>query len=151
MNDSLVAKIRFTVSLWGLGVLLRIQARRYPAYREQLRREDLTAQVRLHDGSQGRYFTLRKGRVSSNRGIHPHPDVTMVFRDAAIAARIIRPKRDRLPDFNTAHDAVLSAGTARPTRIGHVRARSFPRPPEARPQAAVQSRSVCVSPGPPRP
>ncbi|OFW60811.1 MAG: pyrogallol hydroxytransferase large subunit [Actinobacteria bacterium RBG_16_64_13] len=99
--------MRFTVSLWGLGVLLRIQARRYPAYREQLRREDLTAQVRLHDGSQGRYFTLRKGRVSSNRGIHPHPDVTMVFRDAAIAARIIRPKRDRLEFLNAAKNSQL--------------------------------------------
>ena len=102
-----VAKTRFGVTIWGLGLLLRVQARRYPSFKEQLGRCDLTAQMKLRDGSRGRSFTLKDGRVSSRKGIHPSPDVVMTFRDAKVAARILRPKRDRLEFLNAAKNSQL--------------------------------------------
>ena len=59
MNDAL-AKLRFSIVTWGLGILLGLQARRHAAFREQLRQLDLTAQFRLADGSRGRYFIFER-------------------------------------------------------------------------------------------
>ena len=101
------AAIRFAVTTWGLGLSLRIQAKRYPAFKEQLGRHDLTAQMKLGDGSQGRSFTFDKGRVWSKKGIRPTPDVVMTFRDARVAARILRPRRDRLEFLNAAKNSQL--------------------------------------------
>ncbi|MCE5253395.1 MAG: molybdopterin-dependent oxidoreductase [Actinomycetia bacterium] len=101
------AAIRFAVTTWGLGLSLRIQAKRYRAFKEQLGRHDLTAQMKLGDGPQGRSFTFDKGRVWSKKGIRPTPDVVMTFRDARVAARILRPRRDRLEFLNAAKNSQL--------------------------------------------
>ena len=106
MTDAF-SKLRFSVVTWGLGLLLRLQGYRYPAFREQLRRHDLVAQFRLADGSRGRSFVLSGGRVSSKKGLHPRPDVTMTFRDAQVAARILKPRRDRLEFLNAAKNSQL--------------------------------------------
>ena len=106
MNDAL-AKLRFSIVTWGLGILLGLQARRHAGFRDQLRRLDLTAQFKLADGSQGRCFIFRDGRVSSKRGIQPSADVTMSFRDAHVAGRILKPTRDRLEFLNAAKNSQL--------------------------------------------
>jgi hypothetical protein len=98
---------RFAIVTYGLGKLLQLQATRYPAFREQLRRQDLTAQMKLRDGSRGRYFVFRGGRVISRRGMHPGPEVVMSFRDAAVASRVLRPRRDRLEFLNAAKNSQL--------------------------------------------
>lgn len=100
-------RLRFVVVTYGLGKLLQIQAARHRAFREQLKCHDLTAQLRLLDGSLGRYFVLSGGRIVSKRGFRPSPQVVMSFRDAAVATRVLRPKRDRLEFLNAAKNYQL--------------------------------------------
>ena len=54
------------------------------------------AQIHLADGSRGRAFTFRHGKVRSKVGIHPQPDITMVVDSAEVAARLMKPDRDSL-------------------------------------------------------
>jgi len=102
------ARARFTVAAYGLGALLRLQAYRHPAFRQQLEAQDLTAQLKLKDGSRGRYYAFSSGKVLSKRGLHTRPDVVMAFQDAHVAARVMRPKRDRLEFLNAAKNSQLS-------------------------------------------
>ena len=91
-----LAGAQFKATLAGIDVLLRITARRHPAFAARLRERDLVAQIKLRDGSSGRHFTIRGGKVRSAAGIHPSPDVAMVFESAAVAARLMKPERDYL-------------------------------------------------------
>ncbi len=102
MAAGFVDKIRFAVITWGMAQLMRIQAWRYPEVREWLAKEDLVAQVKIRDDSQGRWYVFHQGKVTSKRGIHPKPDVLMSFQDAAVASRILRPKRDQLEFLSAA-------------------------------------------------
>ena len=78
---------QFGATLLGLEVLLRGAATRYPEFAQRLTEKDLIAQFKLRDGSQGRYFTIAGGKVRSTRGFHRQPDVSIVFNDAAVAAK----------------------------------------------------------------
>lgn len=93
--DRLTAR-RFAATLLGLEVLLRATARRHADFAARLRERDVVAQIALRDGSQGRYFEIRGGKVKSNSGIHPSPDATMVFDTAEVAVRLMKPNRDNL-------------------------------------------------------
>ncbi len=59
--------------LMGLTHVLRGTARKHSSFREFMGRHNCTAQIRLKDGSIGRYYTFVNGRVSSGPGIHPRP------------------------------------------------------------------------------
>src|SRR5680860_164214 len=87
---------QFAASLLGLEALLRRAARKHPEFAQRLAQRDLIAQIKLRDDSQGRYFVIGSGQVRSARGIHANPDVSMVFENARVAARILKPKRDYL-------------------------------------------------------
>ena len=50
---------RFVITIYGLAKLLQLQAARHRAFREQLKRHDLTPQMRLLDGSHGRLIVFR--------------------------------------------------------------------------------------------
>jgi len=95
-------RVRFSVTTWGLEILLRLARIRSELMRERLKEHELVAQVRLRDGSQGRYFLFQGGTVRSKRGIHPDPDVTMAFENPALARRILRPRRDQLEFLSAA-------------------------------------------------
>lgn len=89
-------KKQFDVILFALDKVMRLTARQHPAYAARLKEKNLIAQMKLRDNSQGRFFKFLDGRVTSTFGIHPHPDVTMAFDTAAIAARIMKPNRDMM-------------------------------------------------------
>ena len=91
-----LADRQFQMTLVGLDLLLKRAARRHPEFAARLREKDLLAQIALRDGSQGRYFSVRRGVVTSAAGIHPSPDVQMVFDTAAVAIKLMKPKRDYL-------------------------------------------------------
>src|SRR3954463_2898391 len=48
-------------------------------------------QIRLKDNSIGRYYIFQNGRVRSAAGIHPKPDVSLVFRDVPTALIFLKP------------------------------------------------------------
>lgn len=89
-------KKQFDVIMFALDKVMRLTARRHPAYAARLKEKNLIAQMKLRDNSQGRFFKFLDGRVTSATGIHPHPDVTMSFDTATIAAKIMKPNRDML-------------------------------------------------------
>ncbi|MHB1344846.1 MAG: molybdopterin-dependent oxidoreductase, partial [Thermoleophilia bacterium] len=91
-----LADKRFAATLLGLDVLLKRAARKHPDFAARLRERDITAQIALRDGSKGRYFEIRGGKVKSASGIHPSPDCSMVFDTADVAARLLKPSRDTL-------------------------------------------------------
>jgi trimethylamine-N-oxide reductase (cytochrome c) len=81
--------------LFAVPHILRRTAKKYPAFREEMRRHNCTVQIKLKDGSIGRYYTFTGGQVRSEACIHPKPDVTMMFRDLATALIFLKPPMDR--------------------------------------------------------
>ncbi|MDP2218881.1 MAG: pyrogallol hydroxytransferase large subunit, partial [Hydrogenophaga sp.] len=80
--------------LLALGPLLNRAARTNPAYRAFLKRHDIVAQIQLKDGRVARHFSIRSGRVRSMAGLHPSPDVALVFKDITTALTMMRPNPD---------------------------------------------------------
>ena len=87
--------MRLSLILFGLHLLLNRTARKYPLFRERLKEEDLTAQIKVKDDSEGRYYTFRDGQVTSKRGIHRSPDVCMSFLNAELAVKLLLPSRSQ--------------------------------------------------------
>jgi len=81
--------------LFALTQVLRICARVDPGFRRQMRQHNIVAQIRLKDGSIGRWYALENGRVRSRAGLHPKPNVTMSFRDVRTALTFLIPPPDR--------------------------------------------------------
>ena len=88
--------MRFATILMGLGELIRMTSKISATYREHLSQKNIKAQLRTRDGSAGRYYTFKNGKLTSRRGLHPKPDCTMVFKDAAFGARLLTPPIDYL-------------------------------------------------------
>ncbi len=83
--------MRFAIILFGLSLLMRLTAMWYPAYRARLKERDCTCQIKTMDGSVGRWFTFTGGKITSASGIHPNPDVTLSFKTAKLATRLMMP------------------------------------------------------------
>lgn len=90
------AKTKFAAILFGLEKTLRLMARRHDSFARRLAERDLTAQFRTSDASVARHFTLRNGNVSSTRGLHPKPDITITVKSADVGARLFTLKVDHL-------------------------------------------------------
>lgn len=90
MKKALLKAILFSVPL-----VLRRTARKHPAFRDEMRRHSCTVQIKLKDESIGRYYVFNGGRVTSESGIHPRPDVTLSFRDLPTALLFLKPPMDR--------------------------------------------------------
>jgi len=80
--------------LFGLAPMLNVFAALYPALRDMLRRHDAITQIQLKDGSIGRHFIVRGGKVRAISGLHPKPDVVMMFKDVDTALTMMKPKQD---------------------------------------------------------
>ena len=93
-------KARFSIILFGLEKLMKFTAMRHPSFKNRLKEKNLTAQIKIKDNSQGRFFTFKDGRVTSKRGIHPSPDIAIIYKNAPLAARLMRPNRDQLEQIN---------------------------------------------------
>lgn len=80
--------------LLGLVPVLR-NAARNPAFAAHMKEQNCIAQIRLKDGSIGRYLVFKDGKVTSFAGIHPNPDVQMIIRDVETALMLMKPNQDR--------------------------------------------------------
>lgn len=100
IQKSPFAKTKFSITLLGLEKVMKMKARKYLEFKERLKEHDCTAQIKLKDNSQGRYFTFKGGNIRSKSGIHPNPDASMIFYDAELAVRLMSPNRDQLEQVN---------------------------------------------------
>jgi trimethylamine-N-oxide reductase (cytochrome c) len=85
------AELRFSLILFGLDLLFKFCAWRYPVFRERLKEKSFVAQIKTADNSVGRWFEFGGGTVRSGAGIHRSPDICLAFKNAAIAARLLTP------------------------------------------------------------
>lgn len=76
--------------LFGLSVVMGRTIGKDAEFRAFASQYDCIAQVRLKDGSVGRYFMFKGGKLTTRAGIHPNPDVTVSFKDAATAIKLMK-------------------------------------------------------------
>lgn len=94
--------MKLSVILWGIPQAMRVAARVYPAYAERLKEQDIVVQFRVQDLQEGRWIKLEKGRISSRSGLHAKPDVSIVFKNKAIAESFLTPPFDQLERIDAA-------------------------------------------------
>jgi trimethylamine-N-oxide reductase (cytochrome c) len=94
--------MKLSIILWGIPQALRAAARIYPEFAERLKERNLTAQFRLKDNSEGRWIRLENGRISTKNGIYDKPDVSIVFKNKAIAEEFLTPPFDQLERIDAA-------------------------------------------------
>lgn len=82
----------FKTIMLGLDFVLSRTAKVHPSFLEELLKHDCIAQIKLKDDSIGRYYILKGGKVRSKSGVHPNPDVSLVFNDVRTALTFMRPK-----------------------------------------------------------
>ena len=99
-KSEVLANLIFSALLFGLVLLLRRTAYRFTFFRSRLKEKNLTVQIKLKDNSWGRHYTLKDGVVSSGKGIHAAPDVTIVFTGVQVALDMLIPPRDQLAVIN---------------------------------------------------
>ncbi|MDA0239677.1 MAG: molybdopterin-dependent oxidoreductase [Proteobacteria bacterium] len=103
-----MSEFKFSVILWGLRQLLRITAWRYPEFRERLKEQSFTANIKTKDGKTGRSFTFKNGQLSSKGGVAAVADVELIFKNAAIGADLLMPPINQLDQINALKDFNLS-------------------------------------------
>ncbi|MDP6426805.1 MAG: molybdopterin-dependent oxidoreductase [Rhodospirillales bacterium] len=92
--------MKFSIMLLGLLWLLRYAAWRHPHFKKRLKEKNFTAQMKTRDGSVGRHFTFKDGKIISKSGVHPDPDMCLIFKSAALAAKLLTPPLDNLQQIN---------------------------------------------------
>jgi 3-hydroxyisobutyrate dehydrogenase-like beta-hydroxyacid dehydrogenase len=90
-------KLMLELILLGLATILRWNSKK-PLVQAKLRDRNRAVQIRTRDGSVGRTFVFCGGAVFSRRGNLANPDASLVWKDAAVATRVLRsPDPDALP------------------------------------------------------
>ena len=79
--------MRLTILLYVLKWKLSRAAKTKPGFKKMLAKRDYTLVIRTADGRRGRFFTFSKGAIVSRNGLHPKPDVELVWVDVATAFR----------------------------------------------------------------
>ena len=94
--------MNLSVLLWGIPQAMRAAARLYPEYAARLKERNLVAQLRLRDRPEGRWIQLENGRVRSQKGVLARPDITIHFKNKAIAESFLTPPFDMLERIDAA-------------------------------------------------
>ena len=94
--------MNLSILLWGIPQAMRAAARLYPQYAARLKEKNVIAQFRLRDKPEGRWIKLENGRVTSGKGIHAKPDLTLRFKNKAIAESFLTPPFDMLERIDAA-------------------------------------------------
>lgn len=95
--------MKLSVILWGIPQAMKVAARIYPEYAARLKERDLVGQIKLRDKPDvGRWIKLDKGNISTGKGINESPDVSIVFKDEALAKRLLVPPFDQIERIDAA-------------------------------------------------
>ncbi|MFL5066004.1 MAG: molybdopterin-dependent oxidoreductase, partial [Xanthobacteraceae bacterium] len=103
-----IATVKFPIILFGLAQALKFARRRYPVFRARLDERNLVLQIKARDEEIGRWFAFRDGKVTSGRGLHASPDVTLAFKTAAHGVELLTPPINWLKQINAQKDFVLT-------------------------------------------
>src|ERR1700726_2783760 len=100
--------IKLSLILFGLAQMLKLKAFRHGNFRERLKQRDLVAQIMARDEETGRWFQLKDGKITSGAGLHPKPDIKLMFKNAAVGASLLIPPINWLNQISAQKDFVLS-------------------------------------------
>jgi len=92
--------MRFSILLFGMVQALKITARMHPDFRERLKEKNFTAQFKLQDNSEGRWIKFENGKIKSKKGLCENPDISVFFRNRAIAEDLMTPPVDQLAQID---------------------------------------------------
>ncbi len=104
----MLSRVKFSIILFALPVVLKFTARRHPAFSARLKERNLIAQIKARDEGIGRWISIRNGEVSSGRGMHAKPDVTLSFKNAMIGGSLLTPPINWLQQINAQKDFTLA-------------------------------------------
>jgi molybdopterin guanine dinucleotide-containing S/N-oxide reductase-like protein len=103
-----LAKLKFRIVLFGAAQLLKRTAQRHLDFSRRLQEHDVVAQIMARDEGIGRWFSLKKGIVTSAAGLHANPDIKLMFKNAKIGAALLTPPINWLDQINAQKDFVLT-------------------------------------------
>ena len=87
--------MRLMILLYVLKWKLSHAVKKKPAFRRMVGKRDCTLVIRTADGKYGRFFTFSGGDVVSRNGLHPKPDVELVWVDSVTAFRAMAKGDDK--------------------------------------------------------
>lgn len=77
--------------LFGIPHVIRRAIRKNSEFRDEAKKFNCIVQMRLRDGTLGRYFIFKNGIVQSHSGVHPKADVSIIFKDLHTALTFLKP------------------------------------------------------------
>ena len=86
--------MRLYFILLGLDLLIRFVAWRNTSFQRRLKEKSFVAQIEVSDNTKGRFYIFGKGKLKSEAGIHPTPDVCLAFKTEQLAIRLLMPPVD---------------------------------------------------------
>ncbi|MBU2516888.1 MAG: molybdopterin-dependent oxidoreductase [Proteobacteria bacterium] len=92
--------MKLSVILYSIYQMLKRTARKHPSFRARLHEKNFTAQIKVLEHTEGRYYVFRDGKLSSHSGVRPNPDITLTFSQSALAAKLLMPPHDQLARIN---------------------------------------------------
>ena len=95
------SQLKFAIILFGLTQLLRFAAWRHSHFAARLKEQNFTAQIKARDEGSGRWIEFCNGKIKSRAGLHPKPDVTLFFKNAATGASLLTPPINWLDQINS--------------------------------------------------
>ena len=90
----------FKLILWALPWVFRYARWRFPEYQARLAERNMVVQIQTADGGAGRYIVFEDGRIRSSAGLHDNPTVALIFKTAAIGAKLLMPPINQLEQID---------------------------------------------------
>src|ERR1035441_2490636 len=104
---TMFSQAKFVLILFALTQFLRFVAWRHPRFAARLKERNLVAQIKARDEGTGRWIEPRYGKIRSGAGLHPKPDITLFFKNAATGASLLTPPINWLAQINAQKDFTL--------------------------------------------
>lgn len=73
---------------------LRLGAVYSREFADRLREKNFVAQIKVLDAGLARYIEFRGGKIRSKQCLHPSPDITIWFKTAKVAHKMLHPRQD---------------------------------------------------------
>jgi len=92
--------MKFSILLFALVQALRVTARIHPIFSLRLKEKNFTVQLKLQDGSEGRWVRFADGKVEWKKGLCERPELSIYFKNKAIAESLLSPSLDQLAQID---------------------------------------------------
>jgi hypothetical protein len=83
---------KMSLLLFGLSYMLKNKPKKKAELKKKLEENDLVLQIKTASASTARYYIFSGGEVFSKKGVHLRPSVALVWKDEAIAFKVMTNK-----------------------------------------------------------